>query len=61
MPEAHNPVTFGNAVDLLIRRGILAPADTASGDRRDPPFGRGPSWSELPALRERLATALHAR
>jgi glycerol-3-phosphate O-acyltransferase len=61
VPEAHNPVTFGNAVDLLIRRGILAPAAASDGDRRDPPFGRGPSWPELAALRERLAAALHAR
>jgi glycerol-3-phosphate O-acyltransferase len=60
LPEAQNPVTFGNAVDLLIRRGILAAAEPAGGDRRDPPFGRGPAWAELSGLRERLATALRA-
>jgi len=60
LPEAQNPVTFGNAVDLLIRRGILAAAEPTGGDRRDPPFGRGPAWAELSGLRERLATALRA-
>jgi len=61
LAEASNPVTFGNAVDVLVRRGILAPAEGAGeGDRRDPPYGPGPAWDALPALRERLATALRA-
>jgi len=59
LPEANNPVTFGNALDLLIRRGVLAQAD--GPDRRDAIYGRGPAWSELAPLRERLATALRPR
>lgn len=61
LPEANNPVTFGNAVDLLIRRGVLAVAPRADTDRRDPMFGPGAAWAELAPLRERLATALRAR
>ncbi|HKA14743.1 MAG TPA: hypothetical protein VKH41_06975, partial [Myxococcota bacterium] len=60
LPEANNPVTFANAVDLMIRRGMLA-AVPKSSDRRDPLFGRGPNWPELARLRERLATALRPR
>ena len=69
LPEANNPITFGNALDLLIRRGVLAAASVAQraeGERRpsggrDPLFGRGPEWPELERLRERLATALRPR
>jgi glycerol-3-phosphate O-acyltransferase len=63
LPEANNPVTFANALDLLIRRGVLAavPRTGTGVDRRDPLFGRGPAWSELEPLRERLATALRPR
>ncbi len=74
LPEANNPVTFGNAVDLLIRRQILAPVragaasfaqratgERRSADRREALFGRGPAWPELAPLRERLATALRPR
>jgi glycerol-3-phosphate O-acyltransferase len=61
LPEANNAVTFGNALDLLIRRGVLA-----RGRRRGPRPPRArvrprPAWSELAQLRERLATALRAR
>ena len=59
LPEANNAVTFGNALDLLIRRGVLA-APPGDGDRRDAPLVRGPAWSELAQVRERLATALRA-
>ncbi|TMA32126.1 MAG: hypothetical protein E6J87_13750 [Deltaproteobacteria bacterium] len=58
LPEANNPVTFANAVDLLIRRGVLA---ETGPDRRDPMLGHGPEWAELERLRERLATALRPR
>jgi glycerol-3-phosphate O-acyltransferase len=58
LPEANNPVTFGNALDLLIRRGVLAAVPRSGPDRKDELYGRGPAWSELAPLRERLATAL---
>ena len=58
--EAANPVTFANAADLLVRLGVLE--RTAVATRRDqegePGFARGPRFDELPALRERLASAL---
>jgi glycerol-3-phosphate O-acyltransferase len=61
LPEAKNEVSFGNAIDWLVARGVLAPSDASGGDRRDPPVGRGPSWDELAGLRRRLATALDDR
>jgi hypothetical protein len=61
LPEANNAVTFGNALDLLIRRGVLAAAPRSGPDRRDALYGRGPAWDELESLRERLATALRPR
>jgi glycerol-3-phosphate O-acyltransferase len=51
--EAHNPVTFSNALELLARQRILAP----EGDG----VVRGDAFGDLAALRERLATALAAR
>ncbi|MDJ0852621.1 MAG: hypothetical protein QNK04_29985, partial [Myxococcota bacterium] len=54
-PEASNPVTFGNALDLLVYRRILALAP--EGDA----FLRGEAFDDLPALRERLASALASR
>ena len=59
LPEASNPVTFGNAVDLLLRLGILErePGDGA----RDPGYRRGPHWNELARLRQRLAAPPGAR
>jgi len=56
--EAANPVTFGNAVELLVRRGILARTHGEKG--RDVTYQRGPAFDDLTALRERLATALSA-
>jgi glycerol-3-phosphate O-acyltransferase len=56
--EAANPVTFGNAVELLVRRGILARTHGEEG--RDVTYQRGPAFDDLTALRERLATALSA-
>jgi glycerol-3-phosphate O-acyltransferase len=55
--EGVNPVTVGNALDLLTRRGVLA-AQTGKDGRR---YVRGPAHEELAALRERLAAALLVR
>jgi glycerol-3-phosphate O-acyltransferase len=57
-PEGENPVTVANALELLTRRGVLA---VQSGDRGERLYGRGPSFEELAALRERLAAALASR
>ncbi len=58
--EGRNPITFQNALELLARRGILAKSERRTRDRRrEPAFARGPAFDELPALRERLAGALH--
>jgi glycerol-3-phosphate O-acyltransferase len=58
--EASNPVTFSNAAELLLRLGILERAEIPRrrGDGTDPGFARGSRFEDLPALRERLATAL---
>jgi glycerol-3-phosphate O-acyltransferase len=56
--EGWNRVTFKNALELLARRGVLA---QSARDTREPAWGRGPAFEELPALRERLAGALLAR
>jgi glycerol-3-phosphate O-acyltransferase len=56
--EAANPITFGNAIELMLRRGVL---------REEPRRGRetwlapGPAVEELARLRARLAEALRAR
>jgi glycerol-3-phosphate O-acyltransferase len=59
-PEAANPITFANAVDLLVRRGVLEAATPGPGRERtrDTVYERGPAFDELPALRDRLASAL---
>jgi len=58
--EASNETTFSNALDLLVRRGILE--ERASGARRrDTRFARGEAWETLETLRRRLANALDAR
>jgi glycerol-3-phosphate O-acyltransferase len=56
--EGWNRVTFKNALELLARRGVLA---QSARDAREPAWGRGPAFDELPLLRERLARALLAR
>jgi len=61
LPEANNGITFGNAVDWLVGRGVLAPGEADGADRRDPPYGRGPAWDELSEHVERLAAALADR
>jgi glycerol-3-phosphate O-acyltransferase len=53
--EGWNTVTFRNALELLVRRGIL---ETAPGDSRERVYQRGEAWSGLSGLRERLAGAL---
>ena len=59
-PEASNPVTFANAIDLLVRRGVLARSVPGPGRERarDTLYERGAGFDELPALRDRLASAL---
>jgi glycerol-3-phosphate O-acyltransferase len=56
--EGWNRVTFKNALELLARRGVLV---QSGRETREPAWGRGPAFDELPALRERLAGALLAR
>ena len=58
-PEAANPVTFANVLDLLVRRGVLEQRDPEKG--RDPLLVPGPAFEELAGLRERLARTLAAR
>ena len=60
--EAANSVAFGNAVDLLVRQGILTRAeDQPGGDRpRDTEYVRGDAYDDLVGLHERLAGALTA-
>ena len=58
--EGANPVTFANALDLLVRQGVLAPAPHKAG-REEEAFVRGEAFGDLPGLRERLASALPAR
>jgi glycerol-3-phosphate O-acyltransferase len=63
LAESSNPVTFGNALDLLLHRGVLELAPAAGGrDRREQQrYMRGPAFAELPELGERLASALTGR
>ncbi len=55
--EGWNTVTFRNALDLLVRRGILEREEGA----KEPQLVRGPAFDDLVALRERLAGALTDR
>ena len=63
LAESSNTVTFGNAVDLLAHRGVLAIAPEATGasSRRERRYVRGPAYAELQELHERLAAALSGR
>jgi glycerol-3-phosphate O-acyltransferase len=58
--ESVNATTIANAIALLVRRGVLeaAPEGPKKGDTD---YVQGPSFGDLPALRERLALALSAR
>jgi glycerol-3-phosphate O-acyltransferase len=63
LTESASPVTFGNAIETLVRRGILeklAPGEGAK-ERDGSRYRPGPSFDELPSLRDRLAAALAAR
>lgn len=62
-PEAANPVTFQNAIDLLVRRGVLVRrrANDGAGSSREATYERGPAFDELRPLRERLAAAIAPR
>jgi len=57
-PEGENPVTVGNALELLARRGVL---ELRRGDRGERLYARGAAFEELAGLRERLAAALACR
>jgi glycerol-3-phosphate O-acyltransferase len=63
LSESSNPITFANAVELLVHRGVLSTESAAAGarERRDKRYARGPAFAELPELTERLATALSDR
>ena len=54
-PEGWNPVTFKNALDLMVRRGVIA---LALAPEREPAYAPGPAFRELAALRARLAAEL---
>jgi glycerol-3-phosphate O-acyltransferase len=61
--EAANAASFGNALELLVRRGIVDRTESGSAPGKDPEvrFAPGAGFDQLRALSERLATALHAR
>jgi glycerol-3-phosphate O-acyltransferase len=54
-PEGWNPVTFGNALELMVQRGVLA---RVQNDAREAAYGRGAAFGELAGLRARLAAEL---
>lgn len=56
--EAWSPVTFRNALGVLVRRGILT---RTRGPGRETGYGPGPAFEDLAPLRERLAGALGSR
>ena len=56
--EAANPVTFGNALEVLVERGIVVRLDAADEPAR---YGRGERWAELAGLHELMAAALTSR
>jgi glycerol-3-phosphate O-acyltransferase len=59
--EAANPVTFANAIDLLVRRGILEREEREEGRGSERVYTRGPAFDDLAALHGRLAVTLRAR
>jgi len=58
-PEAVSPVTFGNALALLLREDVLR----CEGNplRSTARFEPGPHWADLQRLRGRVAGALSSR
>jgi glycerol-3-phosphate O-acyltransferase len=61
LTESSNPITFANAIELLVHRGVLVRETEAGPGRREKRYARGPAFGELPELRGRLATALGDR
>ncbi len=58
-PESSSPVTFQNALSLLLQEDVLR----CEGNplRPDARFEPGPSWEQFGLLRERVAAALASR
>ena len=56
--EALNETTLSNALDLLLREGVIELDRQAPVRPREVPYTRGPSWDRLAELGERLAGAL---
>jgi glycerol-3-phosphate O-acyltransferase len=63
LPEAANTVSFGNAIDLMLQRGILtrAPAEAGAAGKGEAKLVRGPAFAELRSDQELLAAALGDR
>jgi len=59
-PESVNDTTIGNAIALLLDRGILA-IGAEAGKKGEVSYVAGSAFGELVPLRERLAAALSAR
>jgi len=60
-PESLNETTIGNALGLLVKRGILERSSEKVAKKADVAYLRGSDFGNLVALRERLAAALSAR
>jgi glycerol-3-phosphate O-acyltransferase len=59
--EAANDTTFGNALDLLVRRGILVvQREKKKGGAFEERFAPGERWHALGELRERLGRAVES-
>ena len=54
-PEGWNPVTFKNALELMVQRNVLS---AVRADAREPAYERGPAFGTLATLRARLAAEL---
>ena len=60
--EAANDTTFENALDLLVRRGVIIRRSTpGKGWSKEPLCARGENWQDLRVLTEHLAAALASR
>ena len=58
-PESESPVTFQNALALLLREDVLRCEENPL--RPDARFEPGPRWEQLEGLRQRVAGALVSR
>ena len=56
--EALNETTLSNAIDLLLRQGVIEEDRQAPVHSREAELARGESWDRLTELSERLAGAL---